>query len=256
MGVKIYYSCTCDTGRLRSINQDNFTCAGECRDVNLNESVSRCNGMIEEESQAVFGVFDGLGGEEHGELASWIAARTAGQWDISDDVEKSLAEYCDIVNKMICRYADDHFIDAMGTTAAMLVFRKGKYYVCNIGDSRVYRVEEDKLQQISLDHIFTGTKYRKAPLSQKLGQKEGEGIIEPYEASGRCGAEDCFLICSDGLTDMLPEDEIAEVLCTFDIETVADELVRRALEAGGRDNVTALVLLVRRSGLSRLREIF
>ena len=212
-----------------------------------NEAVGPVQGKVRAGKSAVFAVFDGMGGEERGEMAAYIAASTmAGKekWSASED---DLTPFCIEVNNLICRFAQTNQVRSMGTTAAILKFGDGKIRMCNIGDSRVYRFTDDALQQVSRDHVSIGIYGRKPPLSQNLGIPEEEFLIEPYETTIAYRKNDRYLICSDGLTDMVTDAEIAEALAADPTEGALGKLLRLALERGGRDNITMVLCRVKKT---------
>ena len=133
----------------------------------------------------------------------------------------------------------------MGTTAAMLLFSKKDITLCNIGDSKVFSFSEGELEQISKDHVVISAFGTKPPLSQSLGIPPNELLIEPYLAQGRYKNGDIYLICSDGLTDMVMLDEIRGILVNYSIQEASSALVSKALENGGRDNITIILLGVK-----------
>lgn len=242
VAYKIHYSCISHKGFRRSMNQDNFICDGRYRE----DENSRMQGCMSAGSPSVFGVFDGMGGEERGEVASLIAARRASAFSVGQDIAADLAKYCIDSNEDICRYARDNGIAGMGTTAAMLVFSGEEVAVCNIGDSKVFHFADGKMGQVSQDHVAIAAYGRKPPLSQNLGIPPTELLIEPYIAQGQCRDGDVYLICSDGLTDMVSLDEICSMLAGKVFREIAPGLVDRALANGGKDNVTVIVCKVER----------
>jgi protein phosphatase len=134
--------------------------------------------------------------------------------------------------------------ERMGTTMAAFCFSHGYVYVCNLGDSRAYRLREGEFMQLSADHVEKreGQTKKKAPLTQHLGIAPEEFLIEPYIAKGEIKSGDQYLLCSDGLTDMLSNLEIDEIMTGTDTaESCVQKLVDAALKKGGRDNVTAIV---------------
>ena len=134
----------------------------------------------------------------------------------------------------------------MGTTAAMVQFGKDAVYVLNVGDSRIYKVSKKKMNMISQDHVAYGYP-GKAPLTKFLGLDSRDENLKPYIAMGKYKAGDTYLICTDGITDMLGEDEILSILNSEkDAKQTARDLVDKALESGGIDNLTAVVLQVQR----------
>ncbi|MCD8157265.1 MAG: hypothetical protein LUD53_07575, partial [Clostridiales bacterium] len=113
--------------------------------------------------------------------------------------------------------------------------------ICNIGDSRIFRLSKGQMEQLSMDHVGVAPYGRKPPLSQNLGIPPTEMLIEPYAATAAYREGDIYLICSDGLTDMLSTNQIAQVLGQYPIETAAGCLLEKALERGGRDNITIIL---------------
>ena len=177
-----------------------------------------------------------------GEIASLIAAKEAAKFRLGDDCAADLRAYCQQANTAICRYADEHGVGSMGTTAAMLVFDREKIVLCNIGDSKIFRCDGARLEQISYDHVAIAAYGRKPPLMQNLGIPPEEMTIDPYVSEGPYQHGDRYLICSDGLTDMVSETEIGDVLMRYTLDEAAERLLQRALEEGGKDNITLILI--------------
>lgn len=239
---KIHYSCLSHIGNVRPINQDNFICDGRYIENN-DETIIKfpISGTKISKVPLVFGIFDGLGGEECGEIASYIVSKAASNIEIGKDVIADLHQFCHKANEDICDYAATHGISAMGTTAAMLVFTAREVSLCNIGDSKIFRLCNGTLEQISMDHITIAAYGRKPSLYQNLGIPTNELEIDPYFAKGRYNDGDVYLICSDGLTDMVSADEITEVLVSQSIEKAILRLLDKALTNGGKDNITIIL---------------
>lgn len=246
MRYKINYSCVSHIGKVRRINQDNFICDGRYMDINDTRISFPLSGTKLSDETSVFGIFDGMGGEECGEVASFIAAKKAADIEIGTDATADLAGFCDKANLDICDYASQNGVSSMGTTAAMLVFTEKEIALCNIGDSKIFRLSDGMLEQISKDHVAVSAFGVKPPLSQNLGIPPDELLIDPYLARGTYHDKDIYLICSDGLTDMLTTDEISEVLTAEGIQKSIETLLSKSLENGGKDNVTIILLEVRR----------
>lgn len=247
MRYKINYSCVSHTGNRRSMNQDNFICDGHYMKPEHDATQFPLNGSVKpEEEPVLFGVFDGMGGEECGEVASFLAACKAKNFVFEGDLIEDLARYCRQANEEICRYTREHIVDTMGTTAALLAFARDEIALCNIGDSRIYRLSKGTMEQISRDHVAISPYGMKPPLSQNLGIPPEELEIEPYLARGEYHRGDRYLICSDGLTDMLSEKEIQNILEHTAPEEAVQALLERALAQGGRDNVSILVCEIER----------
>ena len=134
----------------------------------------------------------------------------------------------------------------MGTTAAMLVFADKEIALCNIGDSKIFRLYDGSLEQISKDHVGVSAFGVKPPLSQNLGIPPSELVIAPYFARGAYNDGDVYLICSDGLTDMVSVEEITEVLVSKPIEEAITLLLDKALANGGKDNTTIILCKIER----------
>ena len=242
---KILYSTVCNTGKVRSINQDNFWCIGKYLEEQNNALESPLNGSIENDKLPVFAVFDGMGGEQKGETAAYLAADTFNRnyylfkngefQDVFTDVFRN-------INTEICKYKSEHGIPNMGTTGAALAFDTKKVYYCNIGDSRIYQLKKMGLKRISVDHCLQISENRKAPLTQYLGVPEDEFIIQPHVSMTKLRNKERFIICSDGLTDMVNESDIEKVLSSeCSVSDCSNTLLNMALSNGGRDNITIIV---------------
>ena len=224
------------------MNQDNYVCSGSFRNLATEPTESYRSGVLYSEEPSVIGVFDGMGGEERGEVASLIAAETAAASKIGDDPAKDLSSICFAANEKVCRFMKENSLSCSGTTAAMMAFTKKEIYLCNIGDSKIFMLNRKRLQQISFDHVAAGVFGNKPPLSQNIGIPPEELIIEPYLSKGYYKIGDVFLISSDGLTDMVTNERIEEILNEHDnIETAAKKLLEEALENGGKDNTTIIL---------------
>ena len=256
MGYRVYYSCVSHIGNVRSINQDNFFCDGKYSCVDNAALAFPLNGSLPCNQPFMIGVFDGMGGEECGEVASLIAAKCTAETAIGAQPLDNLKEYCKKANEQICTYAAENGISAMGTTAAILAFTKKEITLCNIGDSKIFRFANQKLEQISVDHYAVAAHGRKPPLSQNLGIPAFEMIIDPYFAKGAYHDGDLYLLCSDGLTDMVSAEEIKQVICGTAFDNAAERLLTTALENGGKDNITAILCRITKEKLSLFSGLF
>jgi len=221
----------------------------------LNEDAALADGSL-------FVVADGMGGHQAGEVASRIAvetmARLAGRpglqpRDLVDQVEKA--------NRAILTSAAEHPEQAgMATTlsglAAVTVGGGEHWAVFHIGDSRVYRLVDGRLTQVSVDHSEVADLVRIGAITEAEAKRHpGRNIVTRCLGREPLGPVDTwvfpphpgerFLLCSDGLTNELDDPEIAQVLALDeDPQVVADTLVSRAVDAGGHDNVTVVVIFV------------
>lgn len=240
------YACVCHRGKVRRINQDNLVWEKQFLPMGDEGLAGIVCGALPLERTLLFGVFDGMGGEQRGEAASWIAAGTAAEWDATDDREE-IRKLCREMNRRICEFAAGNGLSSCGTTAAMLLVDGKKAIGCNLGDSRIYYLRNGFLTQLSEDHVYPVYASGKPPLLQYLGIPESEMSIEPSLFSKEIRTGDMILICSDGLTDMVDEDRILRVLMPAgSLEDKAEALLDAALSAGGRDNITIILVEINR----------
>ncbi len=245
-------------GRVRSNNEDNYYLFGSYRyntELQQYKEIKRvCLG------QETVAVFDGMGGENAGEVASLIAAKVYSPCGREHMLEEMICQM-KAANEKICGEMRKSSVGRMGTTAVALYMDSNMAMCCNVGDSRCYLMRNGILRQLSVDHsearqmiemgILSPEKARRSKswhkLTQHLGIFPEEFVIEPYiseEIILQNG--DIFLLCSDGLTDMVMDEEIQMILGKEQsAECMADELTQTALAYGGKDNITAMVLQVK-----------
>lgn len=240
----VEYACISDRGLMRSVNQDNFLCNHMISPRACERTDGVLHGQICTSDNALFGVFDGMGGEQAGEDAALIAASTAAEYAVECNAD-SLRRICCEANRKIIDFSMEHWLESCGSTAAMLCLKNDSLYACNLGDSRVYQVLPDELAQLSEDHVIAVPGRKKPVLTRYLGMSDSSQPPEPHltRTSVKCG--DCFLICSDGLTDMVSEQEIACIVTRSpQLPDAAQALLDAALAAGGRDNTTLILVRV------------
>jgi len=239
---KIKAAVRCEIGTVRSNNEDNFYFGGKI----LNE---KNRGLTKTKQKTFcrktcFGVFDGMGGQQWGEKAAWLAAKEARKR------RQSLSALCRRMNDAICDHMQRSGCGRMGSTAVMALFGKETVSICNLGDSKAFLFRDGSLQQLSEDHtdekavLALGLK-RKPLLTQHLGLFSDELELEPYEKELGLHLGDRYLLCSDGLTDMLTQAEICEIMADGSCGDCVDRLVDAALDHGGKDNVTVIVCEVK-----------
>lgn len=249
MRFTIEAACGCSTGRVRKNNEDNFCFDDNClerENDGLKEPMT-----VERTLKTGFcvAVFDGMGGENFGEHASYAAARQMRQAkrslaDFFVPTEKYLNELTVQLNDAVLKAQQEMCTERMGSTMVFFYFGNRHIYSCNVGDSRAYQFRDGRLLQLSRDHVEhrPGKEHRKAPLTQYLGIDPEEIQNEPHIAKDELRKGDLYLLCSDGLTDMLTDGEIANILQTGnDTKTMVQNFVQTALEHGGRDNITVIV---------------
>lgn len=252
--MKIESMAMTNVGHVRRNNEDNFFVCGKYKESpETNDLECYCCAPAEE---YLFGVCDGMGGIQLGELASLIAVETMAEYASGFDgkVDACIRD----ANARICKEITERGVSRIGTTFAALSVKDGVARAYNIGDSRIYLHRSGVLTQLSVDHtqaqmlleqgIITPeqalTHRDRHVLTQHLGIFPEEMVVEPHCAQPVELADgDIFLLCSDGLTDMLSDGEICAVLSgETSLEVKAHALINDALANGGKDNVTVVLV--------------
>lgn len=250
MDYRIEAACGSSIGRVRRNNEDNFLFDGKTLPQDNRGQMPPLNLYGTFEGNVCMAVFDGMGGADHGEVASATAAESMQRLvpQITEPLPQSLEDACLQANRAVWQKAVALDTHSMGTTLAMLCFEKEQVYAVNVGDSRIFGLRGERFVQISADHTDEaymkeqGIVGRKPRLTQYLGMDPGQIRLEPYLTRGNLQAGDCYLICSDGLTDMLDNETIRQLLTVSGTASVCvEKLIHAALEQGGHDNVTVIV---------------
>jgi serine/threonine protein phosphatase PrpC len=188
-------------------------------------------------------VADGLGGHPGGDLASSLVVRLLARAGPSLDGEEAIRETLQECNRAVYTVtAGNPHLVTMGTTVAGLVVTEEQVYAFNVGDSRIYRVVPDGLEQISVDdRPPSGGLLTRHTVLQTLGGSHGFSDIEPHVTGAPLAPNACYLICTDGLSDVVPTDELARIMHDHEDGRAAFELWKAAIEAGGPDNITLAV---------------
>jgi serine/threonine protein phosphatase PrpC len=206
---------------------------------------------------------DGMGGAAAGEIASMIFAETAqrvfsGNTDRSEkEILNRVQKSFDSANKKVLEHVVYHpGHKGMGCTAELLAFSEAGFVLGHIGDSRTYRLRNRQLEQLTQDHslvqqqldegLISADKIKHHPLRNVIFRAVGIGdTLDVDLIKGETFSEDLFLLCSDGLTDMIQDDQIRDILCSgIDIYHKAEELVEEAKKAGGEDNITVVLAAI------------
>lgn len=227
-----------DRGRKRSSNEDAFGYSVE---------------------EGVFVVCDGMGGAAGGEIASSIAVDEVLQFLTQRDRNVTLptqAEHAvSAANAAIYSRAQRNpRLRGMGTTLVAVVVEDSHVWILNVGDSRCYRLREGRLQQLTLDHSLveeqvrlgrmSPAEARRSPLRNMITRALGtQNRVTPDCFQFEAEPGDLFLLCSDGLTRELSDNAIASLLSDgAPLEDHCCSLIREANKAGGRDNITCLLV--------------
>jgi protein phosphatase len=201
-------------------------------------------------------IADGMGGAAAGDLASSEVMHIIRELDRDDLDADAMAALEQAVTKANARLGDlineDPAVEGMGTTLDALLWDGEKFAFAHIGDSRVYRLRGGEFTQISTDHTFVQSLIDEGRISPAEARVHPHRSLILRAMLGRDdnGADlswvqpmlgDRYLLCSDGLTDMVTDEVIRGALLAETIDMAASELVRLALEAGGYDNVTVVI---------------
>jgi protein phosphatase len=183
-------------------------------------------------------VADGMGGHPAGDVASRvaigeIAARAA---DVPSDPDRVLAEVLQAAHSaVLAAAATEPAYFGMGTTAVVAHVHPARAYVAHVGDSRAYRLRAGRAEQLTHDHNRLGY------LTQALGTAGG---VSPESLLVEVAPGDRLLLCTDGLSGLLPAEAIAAAGSAGSVTDACDRLVDAALAAGGYDNVTVVLVEV------------
>ncbi|HEX5922551.1 MAG TPA: Stp1/IreP family PP2C-type Ser/Thr phosphatase [Baekduia sp.] len=227
-----------DTGRARSANEDSYWV-----------------------HSPLFVLADGMGGAQAGEVASQTAvgvfSAQGGLPDGPGTYEERLAALVAQANGRVYSQAqsDDQFA-GMGTTLTVAYVGEDDLAIAHVGDSRFYVLRDGELEQLTDDHSLVGELVRRGQISAEEAEDhpqrsiitralgiEGEVVVDHFSWPVRDG--DVFLLCSDGLTGMVSDTRVAEILAEApSLAVAAQQLVAAANEAGGRDNITVVLFRV------------
>jgi PPM family protein phosphatase len=226
-------------GRQRSANEDDFVLA-----------------------PPFFAVADGMGGAKAGEVASAMATGVfEGESDSGEPAEAQLARILREANRRIYDLAvADESHRGMGTTLTAAKVTGDEISLAHVGDSRAYRMRDGELEQLTKDHSLVAELERSGQITAEAAEHhpqrsiitralgpEPDVEVDTYTVTGREG--DVFLLCSDGLTSMISDEEIGSILRSAEsLDAAADALVRAANQSGGKDNITVVLFRVGPNG--------
>jgi protein phosphatase len=249
-------------GLVRLNNEDNFYLSGSFIAKELVDQPSCLTKLLTDQSPVIAAVCDGVGGAQAGEVAAYTVVSALGAlmsgFNQVHDTEQITIAMRRVSQRIASLRQND--TESMGATIVMACIQGERLLITNVGDSRAYLMRLDTLYQLSEDHsevwrlynmgIITreemNTHPRRHVITQYLGLPETELLIDPaYSEIIQLQPGDRILLCSDGVTDMLSDEEITQILQAVpQCETAAQTLVTSALQNGGKDNTTALLLQV------------
>lgn len=235
-----------DIGKARSMNQDSFL-VSENKDNGLN----------------LYILADGMGGYKGGEIASKVAIQAVSKFitEKFDNIAKDKQSILELLEDAITfansaiyeESEEDEELQDMGTTLEVLMIYKSKVYIGHIGDSRIYRIRKNRMKKITTDHSYVEKLIQDGEITREeaynhpkknllikaLGTDE---VVEPDLIYTVLNKNDILIICSDGLTNMIREEKIFDIVKENSEKDVTDVLVDEANNAGGLDNITVIVI--------------
>lgn len=237
------YGAASDTGIVREKNEDNYVV-----DTNL----------------SVYIVADGIGGHIAGEIASFIAVRTIQEYlsannpNAHQPPQKAILESIEAAhNAILAAAGGNDNNNRMGTTIVLVWIPSPPHtaWIAHVGDSRAYLYRDNKLSQLTEDHTLLLQARREGvlpenprlwPPRQALSQALGASdLIEPETRELSLEVGDQILLCTDGLTDMVADEEILSILRRASSpQETCDEFIRTAIANGGQDNITVVLIPV------------
>jgi protein phosphatase len=222
--------------------------AGKVRERNEDSCLVRTD-------TGMWAVADGMGGHEAGDLASRILVEALDAIE-QPEVALDLLEQCETqiyrANRQIMNLSRAHDGATIGTTVAVLLVRDNHYACVWAGDSRVYLINHGAIRQISRDHTEVEELVAAGALSRKDAENlpsnvitRAVGVAEDLElevVTGSAGPGDTFVLCSDGLTKHLSDDEILQYAASRNARAGCEVMLELALQRGGLDNVTIIIV--------------
>ena len=209
--------------------------------------------VLGREDRMMIAVADGMGGHNRGDIASNDTLRNLHYffYDIPsclnvNDFNEAMAGWLESINNYIASKgrADEQY-KGMGTTLVGLAYYNNDFYSLNCGDSRLYRFRNHQLVQLTTDHSLSnlvGDEKRTNVITNCIGGGSKSSFIDMVTMTNDIMSDDVYLLCTDGLTDMLSDKAISELL---EGKADANNLCSAAIEAGGIDNVSCCVISIK-----------
>jgi len=268
--VKVTCGALTHQGKVRNNNEDHFLVARLAKSMQICRSSLKNTGetKFSDEDGYLMIVADGMGGAAAGERASALAVESVEDFALNtlkwflhlgkaeeSELLSELRQSLELADRAVVDEAEANArFNGMGTTLTMAYSIGQDLYIVHAGDSRAYVFREGKLEQVTSDHTLVQLLVSGGALSPEAAKTHARRNIVTNVIGGpsagvhseihkiRIADGDVLLLCTDGLTEPVEDDQIAEILATIsDPETAAHQLVALALDKGGPDNVTAIV---------------
>lgn len=239
------FGASSDIGKVRKENEDSFYIPAQNDNVNL------------------FLIADGIGGQGHGKLASMMTIDEIVKYIIKNndneiEKEKLLRNSVDYANGCVKRFSEENTqFSGMGTTLVAMLIDNGEAYVANAGDSRCYIIRNEIISQITIDNSYVQYLLQKGAITVEEAQRHPQrnlitkaiGMLDDVDVDIDCVKlypRDILLLCTDGLTTMLSDEDILHIILkkNGNMQSIAEDLVKKAKENGGTDNITAILVEV------------
>lgn len=234
-----------DVGKVREMNQDYYYISSEDDDLKI------------------FILADGMGGYKGGEIASQLATLTAKSYIESNfnqiehskeeilKLVKSAAEYANMV--VYEKSKENKELEGMGTTLEIAVVFENRVYIGHVGDSRIYRIRDKFMRKLTNDHSYVQKLVKDGTITKEEAEQHPKknmlmkalgctAFLEPDVMVKGFQKNDILVMCSDGLTNMVSTEEIYDIV-KDDIYVAARDLIDRANQNGGLDNITVIILV-------------
>ena len=243
-----HISASSRVGCVRTNNEDMILIGSEL----LRNDVSKTSFTTKSDNRLLLAIADGMGGHNCGEVASEDSLTNLryffddlpvnmSEGDLRQAMDNWLSSMCVAVE---AKGKEDPVYRGMGTTLVAMIYYCGQYYWINCGDSRLYRLHQGELSLLTTDHSLSnvlGLKTHSSQIVNCIGGGSMESFIDMTNITDEVESGDTFMLCSDGLTDMISDEEVKEIL---DNKADADALCEAADKAGGYDNVSVITIRV------------
>ena len=268
--IKVVFAATSHSGKVRANNEDHFLVTRMSRtfeSVLTNMPDGTLPGQVEEVAYGMV-VADGMGGMAAGEKASQLAIQAgvdlvlnSPMWATRVDqeaarqlIDRMRGYFRKVDSHVIDRASADRHLQGMGTTLTVAYIIDTSAFIVHVGDSRAYHFHGGRLDQVTSDHTLAQDLLKAGRIGPEEVQHHSKrhvltnfvggpaSGVEPEVKTVELGDGDFLLLCSDGLSEMVDDDQIARVLGSAGAtDAAARTLVELALDAGGRDNVTVVL---------------
>ncbi len=223
-----------DRGRVRKVNEDRYL-------------------VRELESGIMLAVADGMGGHRAGDVASSLAIKALENYSFQDYSIRELEEAVDLGNEKILEAAGKKTsLQGMGTTLTISLIVENRMLLGHVGDSRCYLFRQGSLERLTTDHSLVNDLLQENKISREESRHHpyrhvlNRALGTDHRVQVECKEydlepEDILLLCTDGLTNLVSEEKIADILADHSPETAVEILIEEANRRGGKDNITAVV---------------